>query len=65
MKEFFANHITVTSMKGMLGMTATGSGLYVSTLPEIEAWLRIISLCIGISVGIATFISIVRHKKKK
>lgn len=65
MKEFFNGHIFTTSVKGMLGMSATGSSFYVSTLPEIEAWLRVISLVVGTAVGVATFISIIRHKKNK
>lgn len=33
-----------------------------STLSTIEAWLRITSLCVGIGVGIATVISLLRKK---
>jgi cytochrome c biogenesis protein CcdA len=65
MKAFFSSHYVVTSTKGMFGMSAIGSGFYVSFLPEVEAWLRVISLIIGIAVGVATFYSIVRHKKEK
>jgi hypothetical protein len=65
MRDFLTSHTFITTVKGTLGMLATGSGLYVSVLPEIEAWLRVISLCVGIAVGTASFISIIRHKKRK
>jgi hypothetical protein len=42
------------------GLVATASGITVSLLSEIEAWLRVSSLVIGCAVGIASFIVIVR-----
>ena len=55
-----------TATKGFLGMLATGSGFYVSFLPQVEAWLRILSLAIGITVGVVSLISIIaRHRSKK
>ncbi len=48
--------------KGIIGCGATMLGIITSHLGEIEAWLRITSLVIGIAVGIATFISIRRRK---
>jgi hypothetical protein len=44
----------------LTGLVATASGVTVSLLPEIEAWLRVSSLVIGCAVGIASFIVIVR-----
>ena len=44
----------------LTGLVATASGITVSMLPEIEAWLRVSSLIIGCAVGIASFIVIVR-----
>jgi len=44
----------------LTGLVATASGITVSLLPEIEAWLRVSSLIIGCAVGIASFIVIVR-----
>jgi fructose-specific phosphotransferase system IIC component len=64
MKNFFDAETVVTAAKGAVGVSATSGGLYVSLLPKFEAWLRIISLVIGIAVGVATFISIVRSKSK-
>jgi cytochrome c biogenesis protein CcdA len=64
MKEFLKGHYFVTTSKGIFGMSATGGSFYVSTLPEIEAWLRVISLIVGIAVGVGTLVSIIRHKKE-
>jgi len=46
------------------GLVATATGLTVSLLPEIEAWLRIASLLIGCAVGVASFAVIVRNWSK-
>jgi hypothetical protein len=51
------HHQATASFTGLL---ATASGVTVSLLPEIEAWLRVSSLVIGCAVGIASFIVIVR-----
>lgn len=50
------HHYTAT----FTGLLATTSGLTVSMLPEVEAWLRIASLVIGCAVGIVSFLVIVR-----
>ena len=42
------------------GLVATASGITLSMLPEIEAWLRILSLVIGCAVGVVSFLVIVR-----
>lgn len=44
----------------LTGLIATASGVTVSLLPEIEAWLRVSSLVIGCAVGIASFLVILR-----
>jgi fructose-specific phosphotransferase system IIC component len=64
MRDFFNAEILATAAKGAVGMSATSGGIYVSILPKVEAWLRIISLLIGIAIGVVTFISIVRAKTK-
>lgn len=33
------------------------------TASQFESWLRIISLCVGIAVGVATFVVIVKRRK--
>ena len=45
------------------GLVATASGITLSMLPEIEAWLRIASLVIGCLVGIASLYAILRNRK--
>jgi hypothetical protein len=61
-QSFFAERETASTVfKGVLGVSSTGGGLAASA-SEIEIWMRIASLAIGIAVGIATFISIVRKK---
>ena len=43
------------------GLLATTTGLTVSLLPEIEAWLRLASLLIGCAVGLASIAVIIRN----
>jgi hypothetical protein len=45
------------------GLLATASGITLSMLPELEAWLRIASLVIGCLVGLASLYAILRNKK--
>jgi hypothetical protein len=51
---------------GITGIMATATSVGISLLPEIEAWLRVGSLCIGIIVGVASLAVIVKnwHKNK-
>ena len=53
------HHATAT----FTGLLATTSGLTVSMLPEVEAWLRVTSLCIGCLVGLASLYAILRSRK--
>jgi hypothetical protein len=59
MREFIRSEIA----HGLTGVSFSTAGIYVST-QNVEAWLRIASLLIGIAVGVATFISIVRKLRK-
>ena len=47
----------------LTGLLATASGITLSMLPEIEAWLRIASLVIGCAVGLASLYAILRNRK--
>ena len=49
---------------GMAGVLATATSVGISLLPEVEQWLRIISLIVGIAVGIGSLIVIVRNWNK-
>lgn len=51
--------------RGATGVIAAFGGTVVSMLPEIEAWLRITSLGVGIVVGLCTIHSIVKNSKKQ
>ena len=48
------------------GLLATATSVGISMFPEVEAWLRITSLLVGIAVGIGSLAVIVRswHKNK-
>jgi fructose-specific phosphotransferase system IIC component len=65
MKNFFDAETVVTAAKGVAGLGGAGGGFYVSFLPHVEAWLRLISLLLGIAVAVATLVSILRSKKEK
>jgi len=58
MFEFIRTHTEILA-KGLFGSSIPLGAAYVGSLDSVELWLRIISLCIGIIVGLATFISIV------
>lgn len=64
MRNLFDSETVITTAKGVTGLGSLGGGFYVS-LSHVEAWLRIISLLLGITVAIATLISILRTKKEK
>jgi hypothetical protein len=46
------------------GLLATATSVGISMLPEVEAWLRIASLLVGIAVGIGSLAVIVRSWDK-
>lgn len=47
-------------IRGVVGVLATG-GTVALSLSDVEAWLRIASLCVGILVGLLTAWSLVRR----
>jgi hypothetical protein len=49
---------------GIAGVIATATSVGISLLPEIEVWLRMGSLCIGIVVGIASLAVIIKNWNK-
>lgn len=57
------NEHTQPILRGIIGTVTSFASIAVS-LSDVEAWLRVLSLCIGCAVGIATFISIVRKWKQ-
>lgn len=47
---------------GLLGTGTAGSSIYVSFLPQIEIWLRIASLVVGLIVGVISLRNLLRKK---
>ena len=60
MKELYA-----TVVKGATGVGASAGGVYVSILPQVEAWLRVASLVAGIAVACVTIWSIIKRGRQK
>jgi hypothetical protein len=50
--------------KGTVGMLATMGSFMASLMPWLETGLRVTSLCVGIAVGVITFMSIYRRWKR-
>lgn len=48
---------------GLVGGGSTLMGVILSNISQIEAWLRVASLIVGIAVGIATLWQICRRKR--
>ena len=48
-------------LKGVTGMVASFSGVYISYMAHIEAFLRLTGVALGCLCGIASLISIVRN----
>ena len=53
-----------TISTGLVGSaTSIGAAVY-SMLPHLEAWMRLASVAVGLAVGIATLIKILRDLNK-
>lgn len=55
----------MTFAKGMVGVIAPVGGTIVSTLQWLEPFLRVLSLLVGISVGVVTIWSLIKKTKEK
>jgi len=51
----------VPFMKGVTGMVASFSGVYVSYIAHIEVFLRVTGVALGCLCGIASLVSIIRN----
>ncbi|MGN6553260.1 MAG: hypothetical protein ACTHLW_06015 [Verrucomicrobiota bacterium] len=51
-----------TMLKGIVGIIFPAGGITVSTMSQVEGWLRIASLLVGIAVGVVTFWKLIRKK---
>jgi hypothetical protein len=63
-KDFLHDHANEVT-KGGLGLMSSIAGIGVSTLQEVEMWLRLVSLCAGIMVALVTTWSILRKNWSK
>lgn len=61
-REEIIHQNAADAIKGVIGCGFNVLAVLTSHLAELEAWLRISSLCVGIAVGLATFLSITRRK---
>lgn len=53
-----------TIATGLVGSaTSIGAAVY-SMLPHLEAWMRLASVAVGLAVGLATLIKILRDLRK-
>jgi hypothetical protein len=50
--------------KAILGVVSPTGGIVISTMTDLEQWLRISSLVVGIIVGIVSIAAIIRKKGK-
>lgn len=51
-----------TIIPGMLGVLFPAGGITVSILPTVEAWLRVTSLAVGITVGLLSLYKLLKKK---
>jgi hypothetical protein len=54
-----------TAERGALGTFASLGSAAVSMVSQLEVYLRIAGLCVGLAVGIVTLISVLHDLRKK
>ena len=59
------HHTIAPFLKGVTGMVASFSGVYISYMAHIEAFLRLTGVALGCLCGIASLISIIRNMPRK
>jgi hypothetical protein len=58
------DHLT-TVERGALGTFASIGSAAVSLVSQLEVYLRVAGLCIGLAVGVVTLISVLHDLRKK
>ena len=58
------NHSDTTIYNGILGTTTSFGATVFSLLPQIETWLRISSLIVGLIIAFFTLDKILKERKK-
>jgi len=58
------NNSDTTIFNGVIGTTTSFGATAFSLLPQIETWLRISSLVIGLVIAVLTLDKILKERKK-
>jgi energy-converting hydrogenase Eha subunit B len=58
------NHSDTTIFNGVIGTTTSLGATAFSLLPQIETWLRISSLVIGLVIAVLTLDKILKDRRK-
>lgn len=58
------NHLS-TVERGALGTFASIGSAAVSLVSQLEVYLRVAGLCVGLAVGVVTLISVLHDLRKK
>jgi len=59
------HHHLSTVERGALGTFASLGSAAVSLVSQLEVYLRIAGLCVGLAVGVVTLLSVLHDLKKK
>jgi hypothetical protein len=54
-------HTLAPLVKGVTGMVASFSGVFISLMAHVEVVLRVLGVGVGLACGIASLISIMRN----
>ena len=54
-----------TISNGIIGTTTSLGAAIVSLMPQVEAWLRISSLLIGLIIAVLTLDKIIKERRKR
>lgn len=55
------HHPFAPVLKGVVGMIASFSGVFISLMSHLELVLRVTGVAVGVACGIASLISIIRN----
>ena len=58
------NHHNIIIYNGIIGTTTSFGATAFSLLPQIETWLRVSSLVIGLVIAILTLDKILKERRK-
>jgi hypothetical protein len=62
--SFMHDHLT-TVERGALGTFASIGSAAVSLVSQLEVYLRVAGLCVGLAVGVVTLISVLHDLRRK